>query len=86
MVMLVISLGQFETVQKLQGSQAVYPSAAALDAFETVQKLQGSQACRRACSAWFRFETVQKLQGSQASNITLKLSPNHYMLVMLYSL
>ena len=35
---------RFETVQKLQGSQARVPGARAFNQFETVQKLQGSQA------------------------------------------
>ena len=76
----------FETVQKLQGSQATVIMERKLVLFETVQKLQGSQAVGTAVIGGAVFETVQKLQGSQASNITLKLSPNHYMLVMLYSL
>ena len=54
--------------------------------FETIQKLQGSQANWEYIHRAGEFETIQKLQGSQASNITLKLSPNHYMLAMLYSL
>ena len=76
----------FETIQKLQGSQADPISRHNDTQFETIQKLQGSQAGASAGTQRRRFETIQKLQGSQASNITLKLSPNHYMLVMLYSL
>ena len=34
----------FETVQKLQGSQAEQMNANIITKFETVQKLQGSQA------------------------------------------
>ena len=76
----------FETIQKLQGSQAEGEGNAQQHKFETIQKLQGSQALMTFMSIYLSFETIQKLQGSQASNITLKLSPNHYMLVMLYSL
>ena len=36
--------GMFETVQKLQGSQATVIMERKLVLFETVQKLQGSQA------------------------------------------
>ena len=77
---------EFETIQKLQGSQAYIMKETVVFLFETIQKLQGSQAIIITNQSGFEFETIQKLQGSQASNITLKLSPNHYMLVMLYSL
>ena len=57
---------QFETVQKLQGSQACIMVDSPSHLFETVQKLQGSQARYQAVVAPVVFETVQKLQGSQA--------------------
>ena len=56
----------FETVQKLQGSQADGVVKRGGSPFETVQKLQGSQASLRQRARQFWFETVQKLQGSQA--------------------
>ena len=76
-------LAEFETVLKLQGSQAQSETCAHFDVFETVLKLQGSQADNPTSCASDRFETVLKLQGSQASSITKKLSPNRYMWVML---
>ena len=62
-----MSGSSFETVQKLQGSQAAEATAGVLAKFETVQKLQGSQAGSYPARASSRFETVQKLQGSQAA-------------------
>ena len=41
----------FETIQKLQGSQADQRVEAVGDVFETIQKLQGSQAATKTKSS-----------------------------------
>ena len=61
-----LPLIMFETIQKLQGSQANCAMVNRGGAFETIQKLQGSQAYDGRSESGGRFETIQKLQGSQA--------------------